>query len=125
MRFFGLTLASTVVLLACSAPPPTVPEITIVNGTPYDLDVQVNGGDRVSWLPVAIVEAGATDVSQEVIDQGEVWIFRFLHWGDPVGELSLTRDQLERVGWRVEVPETVSQRLRDLGRPEASDPVEP
>ncbi len=124
MRFLHLTVASVVVLLgSCSGPSPTVAEVMIVNGTPFDLDVEVNGGDRGSWLPVAIAEAGSTAAAQEVIDQGEVWIFRFRHWGDPVGELSLTRDELERSGWKVKVPERVSQRLLDLGRPEASELV--
>jgi hypothetical protein len=116
-------IASVLLLGACFAPPPTVAEITVVNGTPYDLEVEVNGGDRESWLPVAIAEAGTTDVVHQVIDQGEVWIFRFRHWGDPVGELSLTRAELERNGWKVQVPETVSQHLRQLGRPETTDPV--
>ena len=108
------------VLSSCEGSPPTVDEITIVNGTDYDLDVEVSGDDRQGWLPVAIVEAGSTRVSEEVIDQGDVWVFRFRHRGDPVGELSLSRSELARSGWRVEVPETVSQRLRELGRPVAS-----
>lgn len=72
-------------------------------------------------MPVAIAESGSSDVAREVIDQGEVWIFRFRHWGEPVGELRMTRGELERSGWRVEVPETVSEHLRDLGRPETTE----
>jgi hypothetical protein len=98
-----------------------VDRITIANGTEYDLDVDVTDSDREGWLPVAIVEARSEDVVQDVIDQGEVWIFRFLHWGDAVGELSLTRAELEGSGWRVEVPEDVEQRLRELGRPPSGE----
>jgi hypothetical protein len=104
-------------LAACSAPPPTVERITIVNTTGYDFDVEVAGPERGGWLPVAIAEAGSENVAEAVIDQGEVWVFRFLHWGDPVGELSLTRAELVSGGWQVEVPEELEGRLRLLGRP--------
>jgi hypothetical protein len=112
---------------ACSGPPPTVERITIANPTGYDLDVEVTDRDRAEWLPVAIVEAESEDVAQEVIDQGEEWIFRFRHFGDPVGELSFTRTDLERNGWRVEVPAEVEERLQQLGRPTSEEPtgVEP
>jgi hypothetical protein len=106
---------------SCSGRPPTVERITIANPTGYDLDVEVTDEDRDGWLPVAIVEAGSEDVVHEVIDQGEVWIFRFRHFGDPVGELSLTRAELERNGWRVEVPPEVEERLQQLGRPTSEE----
>jgi hypothetical protein len=94
-----------------------VDRITIVNQTGYDLDVDVAGPERGGWLPVAIVEAHSERVAEEVIDQGEVWVFRFSHWGDPVGELSLTRAELEGASWRVEVPGEVEERLQQLARP--------
>jgi hypothetical protein len=49
----------------------------------------------------------------EVIDQSEIWIFRFLYLGDPVMEVSVTRDELEGSDWRVVVPAEVEQRLRE------------
>lgn len=110
-----LAVVTLLLLAACSGPAPTVDRITIANGTEYDLDVDVTDPGREGWLPVAIVEARSEQVAQGVIDQGEVWIFRFLHWGDPLGELSLTRAELERSDWRVEVPEEVEQRLQELG----------
>jgi hypothetical protein len=104
------------VLASCSGPPPTVERITISNPTGYDLEVQVSDPNRDSWLPTGIVEAGSEQISEQVIDQGEVWIFRFLHWGESVGELELTRSELERNGWRLEVPGQVEERLRQWGR---------
>lgn len=110
-----------VLLAACSEPPPTVERITVANPTGYDLDVQVTDEDRDGWFPVGIVGAGSERVTEQVIDQGEVWNFRFLHWGDPVGEMSLTRAELERNGWQVEVPAEVEERLRQLGRPTSEE----
>ena len=117
MRIVAALLA--VALASCSGPRSTVAEITIENGLSFDLEVEVSDRDRQSWLPLATVEAGATVASQEVIDQGELWVFRFRHWGDPVGELSLTRSELAGGGWRVAVPAAVSDRLEELGRPAA------
>ena len=113
---WGLVLVMVLWVAACAGPPLRVDRITIVNPTAYDLDVDVAGPERGGWLPVVIVEADSEDVAEEVIDQGEVWVFRFLHWGDPVGELSLTRAELEGASWRVEVPPEVEERLQQLER---------
>jgi hypothetical protein len=98
---------------SCLGPPPTVDRITIANPTDYQLDVDVTGEDRQGWLPVAILEPGSERPVGEVIDQGEIWIFRFLYLGDPVMEVSVTRDELEGSDWRVVVPAEVEQRLRE------------
>jgi hypothetical protein len=119
VRIRSLVLLALVVT-ACSGRPPTVDRITIANPTDYELDVEVTQ-DREGWLPLAVVEARSERFVQEVIDQGEVWIFRFLHWGDPVGELAVTRGALARNGWRVEVPGEVQERLQQLGRPPSGE----
>jgi hypothetical protein len=113
----GVLLSATVLLGGCSDIPPKVDRITIVNATDYDLEVHVTDRERDGWLPIAIAAAHTEDIAQEVIDQGEVWIFRFLFAGDPIGELSISRAELERSGWRVEVPQEIDQRLRELGKP--------
>jgi hypothetical protein len=112
-----LTAATATVVVACSGVPPTVDRITIANPTEYEIDVEVRGHDRDGWLPLAIVEARTEDVTEDVIDQGAVWIFRFIHHGDPIDEIRLTRSALERDGWRVEIPSEVGERLQELGRP--------
>jgi hypothetical protein len=50
-------------LTACSGRAPTVDEITIVNPTEYDVDVDVTGPDRDGWLPVGIVGARSEKVA--------------------------------------------------------------
>jgi hypothetical protein len=104
----------TMVAVACSQGPPPTRDITIVNGTGYDLTVEVSDDARGAWLPVATVEAGSERLSQEVLDQGDVWVFRFLRAGEPIGELSLDRTELERDNWRIEVPDDVRERLENL-----------
>jgi hypothetical protein len=106
---------------ACAGPPPTVERITIANSTEYDIDVDVTGQDRQGWLPLAIVDARSEDAVEGVIDQGDVWIFRFEHSGDSIDELRLTREELEGSGWRVEIPAEVGQHLQELGRPTSEE----
>lgn len=125
MSYHTLRILVLMFLVACSGSPPTVDRITIANPTGYDLDVDVTDRDGESWLPVVIVEAGTEDVVQEVIDQGDEWVFRFLHWGDPVGELRVTRSELEGSDWRVEVPAEVGERLQRMGRPHAEEVIDP
>ena len=122
-----LFLVGTVaaVLASCSGPPPIVERVTINNNTGYDLDVQLSGPDGEGWLPAGIVEAGSERTSEQVVDQGEVWTFRFLHWGDNVGELSISRSELESNGWQVAVPLEVEERLRELERPTTAEIEDP
>jgi hypothetical protein len=115
-RLFGVWPVALLLLTACSGPAPTVDQITVANPTDYDLEIHVTGEDREGWLPMIIVEARSEDVVRGVIDQGEVWIFQFRHLGDSMGESSLSREELERSGWRLEVPKEVEERLQQLGR---------
>lgn len=103
-------------ITACSGAPPTVERIEIVNPTDYDVAVDVSGADSQGWLPLSIAEHGSSAIVREVVDQGERWRFRFRHFGETVGEISMSRDELEATGWLVEIPAEVGERLRDLGR---------
>ncbi len=58
----------------------------------------------------------------EVIDQGDVWVFRFDSQGESGGELRLSRTELEAAGWRVSIPAEVGARLAQCRR--AAEPVE-
>ncbi|MGH2723454.1 MAG: hypothetical protein ACRDI0_04165 [Actinomycetota bacterium] len=113
MRRFGLLPALLVVLAACAAQTATVPRLTISNDTDYEVDVQVAGEAREGWVPLGVLEPHSQRVVEEIADQGEVWVFRFRHFGDPVGELSVPRAELEAGGWRVEVPPEIADRVDD------------
>lgn len=117
VRLLAPTLTVALLLSACTGAAPTIEEVTIVNGTAYDLEVEIAAEDGDGWLPLARVGAGTEGSALEVIDQGDAWVFRFRHWGQPVGEVMLTRGELEEIGWSVEVPGEIAERLEDLGRP--------
>jgi hypothetical protein len=101
-------------LAACSGAPETIERIEIINPTDYDLGVEVSG-DRHLWLPLALVDKRSSATVREVIDQGERWTFRFRYFGDSLGEVSLSRTQLESAGWRLEIPSEVGERIAQVG----------
>jgi hypothetical protein len=94
-----------------------VDEVTIVNNTAYSPNVDVTDGARDGWLGLATVGPESSSTVREVIDQGDVWIFRFDYVGMHAEELEVSRRDLERNEWRVSVPESFEDRLREMGIP--------
>jgi hypothetical protein len=94
-----------------------VDEVTIVNDTEYSANVDVTGKRRDGWLGLTVVQPQSTITVEEVIDQGAVWIFRFDYVGKYDEELEISRSELERDDWTIEVPHSFEQRLRDLNFP--------
>jgi len=106
-----LVLAVTAIVLAAMikllAVPSVVDRITVENSTKSSVTVNVTGHKRDGWMPVGLAPAGTATVFQRVIDQGQVWIFRFSGDGQQV-ELSVTQQQLEADQWRVQVPNNLA-----------------
>jgi hypothetical protein len=94
--------------------PEFVDQLTIVNDTAFDVDVDVAGSDgRV--LGLKYVSAGETALVRDVIDQGDTWEFQFSYGGTDAGTLRRDRAALERSDWTVEVPATVADELEAAG----------
>lgn len=114
----GLAAALVLAFVAgLSSGPATVPRLTIENPTDYALAVEVRPATDPAWTSAGSVRQRSTAVVQEVVDQGDVWIFRFDSQGRSGGELHLTRAELEGSGWRVVVPPEVGRRLAESGAP--------
>ena len=112
-----LAVVGMTFVVGLSGGPSTVSRITFVNPTVYSLNVEVNPGSGGSWTSAGFVPKQSTTDVEEVPDQGATWIFRFDGQGHQGGELRLTRDELERDGWRIEIPDEVGRRLHDAGAP--------
>jgi hypothetical protein len=97
--------------------PVFVDEVSVTNSSEYDIGVQVSGDDPDGWMALGTASEGSTTTTVDVIDQGEVWVFRFTAQGRDGGELRVARSDLEQAGWTVTVPDEVIQQLRDLGAP--------
>jgi hypothetical protein len=123
----GMAVAVVIVVLAAavgltslvgqSSRPKTVARITFENPTPYALDIEVGSGTAGAWTSAGSVRQQSTADVSEVIDQGDVWVFRFDSQGESGGELRLSRTELEAAGWRVSIPAEVGTRLANSGAP--------
>jgi hypothetical protein len=97
--------------------PALVEVVSVTNPSEYDISVQVSGGGSDGWMAVATASRRSTTATVDVIDQGEVWVFRFSAQGREGGELRVTVSDLEQAGWTVTVPDEVTQHLREVGAP--------
>ena len=104
-------------LVGLSSGPGTIPSITFENPTVYALDLEVSPGTSTGWASAGSVRQSSTAEVKEVIDQGEVWLFRFDSQGSSGGELRLTRAELEASDWTVLIPAEVGTRLAQAGAP--------
>jgi hypothetical protein len=120
--WFDLAVATaTSCLLALAvglfALPATVDELSFENPTPYDVSIAVSRPGDDGWQPVLTVGHGRTGSTGDVVDQGDVWRFRFRGQGRPAGDLTITRAELEHAGWHVTLPDSVGERLAAQGAP--------
>jgi hypothetical protein len=95
--------------------PPFIDRITIVNESPYLIELEAAGDSRDGWLKLGPVAPGETDSFGSVVDQGDRWRFHVTSGRYDGGEFALSRIELERAQWRVVVPHEVQLRLEDEG----------
>jgi hypothetical protein len=117
-RKLGVVLAAAAMLaigLWITRGPDFVGRVRVSNASGYDLNVDVTGAERDGWLPISVAAGGLTTTTKDVVDQRDTWIFRFAYAGNAAGELSVSRAELAKRGWRIAVPEDVSARLRAEG----------
>jgi hypothetical protein len=98
-----VAVAALVASTRLLALPSVVDRVTVENPTRYDVSVSVTDTERDGWMPVGIAPPRATTTFDQIVDHGDVWIFRFSAEGRGA-EVQLTRRELEAVQWRVQVP---------------------
>jgi len=113
-------VGSVLLVAAVMAPAQQLPSfadrLTVVNPTPYHVEIDVRGpGDR-SWFSLGGFGRESTRTSYEVIDQGRQWLFRFTSAGQGAGDLVMTRDELRANRWRLTIPDSVADLLAASGR---------
>lgn len=94
--------------------PRTVSALAVTNPTRFDLAIEVSD-DGEGWMPVGSVRRESTVTFKEIVDQGDVWVFRFTAQGRDSGRLDISKADLEKAGWTLSVPESVSDELRAQG----------
>ena len=104
-----------VVVQRLAASPSSVDRVTIVNPTPYDLEVEVTGTGRAHGLTLGSVGRDQTKVIEDVLDQGAQWVFTFRKGHDDGGQLTVPKTQLARDHWQLTVPASVADQLAAAG----------
>jgi hypothetical protein len=94
--------------------PAHVGEVAIDNPHEWPATIQATGGDRDGWHAVGVVDREAEQSFLELVDQGEMWAFRFSYAGE-VAELRVSGAQLEENGWQLTVPDEFADALRTAG----------
>jgi hypothetical protein len=92
-----------------------VDRVTVINPTPYELNVEAGGAGEETGVLLGTVPREQTKSFEDVLDQGEVWTFRFSAADRPGGEITVTRDDLARGQWKLTVPGAVADRLGAAG----------
>jgi hypothetical protein len=91
--------------------PATVPRLTIVNPTRYDIDVSLTNGSHDGVMPVGTALANTSTDFHDVIDQGPNWVFHFGSPNPSAPEVTVSRSALRQQGWREVIPDAVIQHL--------------
>ena len=64
-----------VVGLIVLAEPARVGHLTVTNSSEYDVGIELTSGESGTWLPFAVVGQRSTREFQDVLDQGDTWVF--------------------------------------------------
>lgn len=112
-----IVLASVLALLLGSCSSSTFVDVTVVNQTEYSTDVTVKSAPSDPSLAIGYVAPETERHFKEVIDQGGTWIFTFDYINRHEEQISMERSELERAGWKVEVPESFAETLREMDVP--------
>jgi hypothetical protein len=110
------TLVAVAALASAFRAPAFADRVTIVNESPFDLHVTVQGDDG-DVLGLGTVPRDRSVEYRSVLDQGDTWSFSFAAGGEAGGTVEVARSSLERDGWTVTVPAVVTQRLERAGLP--------
>lgn len=112
----GAAFALILTVRSVVEPPSRVERIEIANPHQWMAMVDVTDARRTQELGLGAVDRTKSQSFEEVIDQGDTWIFRFSYAGVDV-ERAIPRDELERDGWKVTVPDEFAERLEAQGTP--------
>ncbi|HEX8769471.1 MAG TPA: hypothetical protein VF711_01740 [Acidimicrobiales bacterium] len=97
--------------------PAFIPHLTLVNPTAYQVNVEASGSTRDGWLDLGSVSRESEVALEGVADQGQRWSFRFSSGGVFASEMVVSRVDLGRGNWRVNIPDGIAVPLHDAGLP--------
>jgi len=108
---------TVVVCLAVSTSleaPGTISQLTVVNPSHWAARVAVASTPGGAAVPVGTVEAQADRAFQGVLDHSGTWVLKFSYLGVNE-ELAISRSDLAKAGWKVQIPDAFGARLQQAG----------
>ncbi|MEA2704417.1 MAG: hypothetical protein QOD63_2362 [Actinomycetota bacterium] len=108
-------VAAVVLASSSLSPAAFVDRVTIVNPTPYQLNVALGAVGSSGSLDLGTAGRDTEMVVEQVFDPGSRWVLRFSYAGTSAGEVDVSRSELADAKWRVEIPPAVGDRLRATG----------
>ena len=115
----GLVVLIVVTALVCVGMtlalrnPDVVDHVTIDNPGPIAVNVDVRSAPDGERLILPTVAAGTRATSDDVLDQGDNWVFGFSAGGIDGGTVGISRAKLADDGWRLVVPDAVIERIQN------------
>jgi hypothetical protein len=105
----AVVLAAAVALSVVAASVHHGGRLTVVNPYAWDADVDIRATGDDGWVAVGTVPASTRADFLEVVDMGARWEVRFRSSGAVAVGTVLSRDDLARAGWNVDVPPAFSE----------------
>lgn len=96
--------------------PEFVDHVSIDNRSAYDLDVAVTDAQRTGLLGLTTIGPHQGDRVEDVIDQGDTWVFVITRASDEIARIRIPRHDLAANGWRVTLPASLEEALRANGQ---------
>jgi hypothetical protein len=109
----ALAVAGALLISQLLAAPHFVSRITVDNRSGYALLVEVSDAHGDSWLPVGTIDRKGSTSFEQVYDVGDAWQFRLTAQTVGLGTVRVSRSQLERSNWHVEIPKGLGDPLRE------------
>jgi hypothetical protein len=116
-RWLGwLALAVVIVIIGVAGTrllqgPHLIGRVTVVNPSKYAVEVEIADAKRDGWTLLGTTPPKSSSSVDDVVDQGDTWVFRVHAQGVSGGDFVTSRDQLARSRWRVTIPSAVIDRL--------------
>jgi len=113
--WFALVAAAVlpIALAVVARDTPHVERLSIVNPTPYMLEIRASTPLDGTQTLVTILDPGESE-AVEFVDRGETWVLHFKGDGYEVPPLQVQRDAFVDLGRPYEIPVDIGNQIADL-----------
>ncbi len=111
-----LVVAALVLVVNLSRSMPAREDVTVVNRSGATVTLDATDQARDGWVGVGSVDPHDRVTAQEVIDQGDVWVFRLTVGPDRIGEIRRSAAQMRASNWTLTIPADAADRIQAVRR---------